>query len=86
MPLWFFDIFIYALDEPILNVDICIKRLVIVDHPPSFDQQLFTLQGRSTERRGEREGGRGTGGVEFNPDILIYCTISYVIHDLIAIL
>lgn len=53
MPLQFFDIFIYALDEPILNVDICIKRLVIVDHPPSFDQQLFTLQGRSAER--ERE-------------------------------
>lgn len=56
MPLQFLNITgsLYALDEPILNVDICIERLVIVDHPPSFDQQPFTLQGRNTER--DREG------------------------------
>lgn len=75
----------YALDESIFNVDISIERLVIIDHPPSFDQQPFILQGRGTEREGG-ERGRGTRGVEFNPDILIYCTITYVIRDFIAIL
>lgn len=38
-------VLLYALDEPIFNVDVCIDRLVIIDHPPSFDQQPFTLQG-----------------------------------------
>lgn len=32
-----------ALDESILNVDISVKRLVVVDHPSSFDQQFFIL-------------------------------------------
>lgn len=69
----------YALDEPVFNVDICIERLVIINNSPSFDQQPFTLQGKSTERE-IREGE-----VELSPDILIYCTISYVIHGFIAI-
>lgn len=33
-----------ALDESILYVDISVKRLVIVDHAASFDQQFFTLE------------------------------------------
>lgn len=32
-----------ALDESILDVDVSVKRLVIVDHPASFDQHFFTL-------------------------------------------
>lgn len=55
----FLDI-IGSLDKPILNVDICIERLVIVDHPSSFEQQPFTLQGRNTER--ETRQGRGRVG------------------------
>lgn len=47
----------YALNEPILNVDICIERLVIVDHPSSSDQQLLTLQERKYREGGEW-GGR----------------------------
>lgn len=31
------------LDESVLNIDISVKRLVIVDHPASFDQHFFTL-------------------------------------------
>lgn len=31
------------LDESILNIDISVKRLVVVDHPASFDQHFFTL-------------------------------------------
>lgn len=71
----------YALDEPILDVDICIKTLVVIDHPPSFDQQPLTLQESSKDRERER-----AGDVEISPDILMYCTLRYVIHDLITIL
>lgn len=41
-----------ALDESILDVDVGVKRLVVVDHPSAFDQQLFTLF--RTEKRGEK--------------------------------
>ena len=51
---------LYSLDESILNVYICIERPVIIDHPPSFDQQPFTLQG---EKYRGREGGRGRFGL-----------------------
>lgn len=77
----FLDI-IGSLDKPILDVDICIERLVIVDHPSSFEQQPFTLQGRNTKRE---TGKGGEGWVKFNPGNLIYYTISYVIYDLTLI-
>lgn len=32
-----------TLDESILNVDISVKRLIVVDHPASFDEHFFTL-------------------------------------------
>lgn len=67
------------LDDPILDVDICVDRLVIVDHPAPLDQQLVTLQEEYGDR--EREGS----GEKINPDILIDYTISYVILDLTQI-
>lgn len=39
-----------TLDESILNVDISIKRLVVVHHPSSFDQQLFILSKTDKQR------------------------------------
>lgn len=40
-----------TLDESILNVDISVKRLVIVDHPASFDQHFVTLYKREKRER-----------------------------------
>ena len=67
----------YALDESILDVDVCAERLVIIDHTPSSDQQLFTLQGTSKEMGGEREGLNSIQSFE---------TITYAIHDFMSIL
>lgn len=44
---------IYALDDSILDVDVGVDRLVIVDYPPPFDQQLVTLLEEYRERKGK---------------------------------
>lgn len=35
---------IYLLDCPVLNIDVCVKRLVIIDDLSSFDDQTVTLE------------------------------------------